>query len=95
MELWRYVTPFAQLAAARPDDVLGMGEPEGHEQQTWLVDVAVVLVDDHDRCLVEGVHATQPVRRQRATRATAEDHDAMCHDLIERWDRSPCQGRRS
>ena len=46
------VDAVVQLAAARADDVLGVGQPERHEQQTGLVDVAVVLVDDGDLHLV-------------------------------------------
>ena len=38
----------AQLGVPRAHDLVRLGEPEGHEQQPRLVDVAVVAVDDHD-----------------------------------------------
>ena len=41
-----------QLAAPRPDEVLGVGEAERHEQQPRLVDVGVVAIDDGDLGLV-------------------------------------------
>ena len=43
-----------QLAAPGPDDVLGVGQAERHEQQAGLVDVAVVLVDHGDLGVVVG-----------------------------------------
>ena len=42
-----------QLPFARTHDVLGVRQPERHEQQTRLVDVPVVLVDHRDDGLVE------------------------------------------
>ena len=53
-----------QLAAAGADDVLGVGEPEGDEEEPGLVDVAVVLVDDGDR-------RPRPGRRARRSRFAA------------------------
>ena len=38
-----------QLPVARAHDVLDVRQAERHEQQTRLVHVAVVLVDDRDR----------------------------------------------
>ncbi|HBX10276.1 MAG TPA: hypothetical protein DEG13_10915, partial [Candidatus Microthrix parvicella] len=49
------VDPSVQLARTRPHDLIGMGQCEGDEQDARLVDMAVVLVNDGDRCLVEGV----------------------------------------
>ena len=40
--------PVVELAAPGADDVLGVRQPERHEQQAGLVDVAVVLVDHRD-----------------------------------------------
>ena len=37
-----------QLAVPWPHDLLRLREPEGDEQETGLVDVPVVLVDDGD-----------------------------------------------
>ena len=59
-----------QLLAAGPDDVFGVGQAERHEQQTGLVDVAVVVVDDgdltSDSSLREAVRrsACRPCRRR-------------------------------
>ena len=69
--------PSRSCRAARPDDLVGVGEPEGDEQQARLVDVAVVAVDDVDLGLV-GVEApAQPVGDHRAARAAAEDDDPL------------------
>ena len=71
--------PVVQLPFARPHDVLGVRQPERHEQQAGLVDVPVVLVDDGDDGLVGRVQAPQPVGGQRAAGAAAEDHDPRSH----------------
>ena len=42
------VDSVVELAGSRAHDVLGVGQPERHEQQSRLVHVAVVLVDDGD-----------------------------------------------
>ena len=71
----------AQLAAARPDDLVEGGEPERHEEQAGLVDVTVVTVDDVDLGLVLVEPPAQPVRGHRAARTAAEDHDLLlAHD---------------
>ena len=75
--------PAMQLPPPRPDDVLHVGQPERHEQQAGLVDVAVVLVDDGDRQLIGAVVATQPVGGQRATGAATQDHDLASHGYTE------------
>ena len=41
-------SPSRSWRAPRADDLVGMGQPEGDEQQARLVDVAVVLVDHRD-----------------------------------------------
>ena len=66
-----------QLLAAGADDVLGVGQAERHEQQTRLVDVAVVLVDDGDRDV--GQLLAEPVRRQRAARTRSQDDNPCIH----------------
>jgi hypothetical protein len=43
------VDALMKLRAARSDDVLRIGETEGHEQQARLVDVTIVAVDHHSR----------------------------------------------
>ena len=52
------VHPVAQLALPGPDDLLGVGQPEGDEQEPGQVLVAVVLVDNRDRRLLALVDAT-------------------------------------
>ncbi|MEZ5230444.1 MAG: hypothetical protein R2710_28385 [Acidimicrobiales bacterium] len=37
-----------ELAISFADDLLGFGQAEGYEEQSGLVDVVVVLVDDVD-----------------------------------------------
>ena len=69
----------AQLPFSRPHDVLAVGQPERHEQQPRLVDVAVVLVDHGDLGLVHPIPTPQPVRDQRAARPTAEHDNARFH----------------
>ncbi len=53
----------AQLPFAGADDVLAVGQSEGNEQQSRLIDVAVILVDDGDLGLIDAVQASQPVCR--------------------------------
>ena len=72
--------PARSWACARPDDLLGLGEPERHEQQSGLVDVAVVAVDDRDLRLVAKA-PRQAVGEQRSAGAAAEDHDPVCHRI--------------
>ena len=67
--------PVVQLRGARADDRLRVGQPERHEQQAGLIDVAVVAVDDDDLGVV-AVGAPQPVGGERAAGAGAEDDDA-------------------
>ena len=66
----------AKLLVARPDDLLGLGEPERDEQQAGLVHVAVVAVDDRDARLI-AVLPLQPVRDQRPSGAPAENDDPV------------------
>jgi hypothetical protein len=70
--------PGVQLGVARPDDLVRIGQPEGHEQQPRLVDMAVVAVDDHD---LRGmaVQALQAVGGQRPAGSGAQNDDAMAH----------------
>ena len=70
-----------QLAVPRPHDLLHLGEPEGDEQETGLVDVPVVLVDDGDLDLSLVVGLAEAVRHQRAAGAAAQDHDLLRHRL--------------
>ena len=46
-----------QLAVPRPHDLVGVGQPEGDEQQPRLVDVAVVLIDHGDLDIVTRTRA--------------------------------------
>ena len=78
----------AQLAPARPHDLVDVREPEGDEEQAGLVDVPVVAVDDVDLGLVGVEAAAQPVGGHRAAGAAAEDHD-----LLPRHDRSFARAR--
>ena len=71
--------PGAQLPPAGPHDVLRVGQPEGHEQQPRLVHVAVVLVDDGDLGVLDWVQPAQPVGREGAPGAGAQDDDAVGH----------------
>ena len=65
----------AQLPVARAHDLVGLREPEGHEEQAGLVDVRIVSVDDVDFGLVGVEVAAEPVRDHRSTGAAAEDDD--------------------
>ena len=67
-----------QLRAARADDLGRIGQPERHEQQTGLVDVAVVAVDHDDLDLV-AARTAQSVGGQGAAGSGAEDEDAASH----------------
>ena len=46
------VDALVQLTVTLADNVVGIGQPERDEQQTRLVDVLVVLIDDVDLQLV-------------------------------------------
>ncbi len=67
----------AELAAARADDLVGLREAEGDEQQPRLVDVQVVAVDDVDLRLVGPEAPAQPVGGHRPAGPAAEDDDAF------------------
>jgi len=67
----------AQLAPARPHDLLDVCQPERHEEEARLVDVPVVTVDDVDLSLVRVEVASQPVRDHRSAGPTAEHDDAL------------------
>ena len=67
-----------QLRAARADDLGRVGQAERDEQQTGLVDVAIVAVDDDDLDLV-AARSAQSVGGQRAAGSGAEDDDAASH----------------
>ena len=57
----------------------GCVKPERDEQQSRLVDVAVVLIDDRDRGLAGRVGTSEPVGCQRPAGSAAQDHDAIRH----------------
>src|SRR5205823_1037979 len=69
----------AQLVAARAHDLVDLSQPEGHEEQPRLVDVAVVAVDDVDLGLVLAVAAAEPVGGHRPAGASAQDQDSLLH----------------
>jgi hypothetical protein len=64
-----------QLTPAGTHDLVHVGEAERNEQQTGLVDVLVVEVDDVDldRVGIEG--SSQPVRDHGATGARSKNHN--------------------
>ncbi len=69
-----------ELSATGSDDVLGVGQPERHEQQAGLIHVITILIHhrDADRRVVCEVLA-QPVGGQRAAGASAEYDDVLVH----------------
>jgi hypothetical protein len=71
-------TAFVKLSVAGPDDFVGIGEAERDEQQTGLIDVAVVAVDHNDLGGIV-VELAQAIGSQRAAGPRAEDDDAMAH----------------
>jgi hypothetical protein len=72
--------PAAQLAPPRPHDLVEACESERHEEQSGLVDVTVVSIDDVNLCFVGVEPAAQSVRGHRAARSGPEDHDPLpCH----------------
>ncbi len=68
-----------QLVRSGPHDLVGVGQAEGDEQQPRLVDVGIVLVDNHDLEVVGGIEAPQPVGTQGASGAASEDDDSLGH----------------
>ena len=79
--------PLAELAPPWAHDLVELGEPEGHEEEAGLVDVAVVAVDDVDLGLVVVEAAPEPVGGHRAAGAAAEDDDLRApHNA------TPCRG---
>jgi hypothetical protein len=68
-----------ELATSGSHDFFKVGEAERNEEESGLVDVAVVLVDDHDLGLVLRIQTPQPVRGQRPARSAAQNYDAMGH----------------
>ena len=72
----------SQLAPTRPHDLVDISEAEGDEEQTRLVHVPVVTVDDVDLRLFRVEAARKPVGGHRATRPGAEDDDLLlAHDV--------------
>jgi len=65
----------AQLLPPRPHDLVHLREPERDKEQSRLVDVPVVAVDDVDLGLIVVEAAAQPVGGHRAAGSPAEDHD--------------------
>ena len=75
-----------------------MGQAEGDEEQSGLVNVAVVAVDDVDLRLVGVEAAAQTVGGHRPARPAADDHDLLpAHDAspIATGTRPVAQSRRS
>ena len=66
-----------QLPVSRTHDLVGVREPEGHEEQTGLVDVRIVAVDDVDLRLVAVEVPAEPVRDHSSTGAAPEDDDPL------------------
>jgi hypothetical protein len=67
---------------SRADDLLGVGQPERDEEQSWLVDVVIVLVDDDDIDPFGGKDPSQAVGAKRPPGSSAEDHDPFGHGPI-------------
>jgi hypothetical protein len=68
-----------QLVMSRADDLVGAGQPERDEEQSWLVDVVIVLVDDDDLDLFWGKDPSQAVGAERPPGSSTEDHDPFGH----------------
>ena len=66
-----------ELTATGANDVLGMGQPEGNEQQARLVDMAIVLIDHRDGRLAAPISLSQAVGGQGPAGSAAQDDDAM------------------
>ena len=71
-----------QLTMPRADDLVGVGQPERDEEQSWLVDVVVVLVHDDDLDVFCGKEPPQTVGAERPSGSPAQDHDSFGHDSI-------------
>jgi hypothetical protein len=68
-----------ELARPRSHDVLRVCEAERDEQQTGLIDVTVVGVDDRDRRLGCREGLAEPVGGQGSAGPAAEDHNPGGH----------------
>ncbi len=68
-----------ELAVPGPHDLVDLRQAERDEQETGLVDMAVVLVDDDDLEVSLVVALAEAVRHQGAAGATSEDHDPLRH----------------
>ena len=66
-------------APARLDQLVRRVDAERQQQQTRLVEMGVVLVDDRDRPVARGQPPAQLVDRHRARGASSEDHQSP-HD---------------
>ena len=71
------VDALVELFVALADDVVGLGQTERHEQQTGLVDVLVVLVDDVDLQLSGRELLSKSVGGERAARAGSQNHHSL------------------
>jgi len=70
------------LATPRADDLVGVCQPEGDEEQSWLVDVIVILIDDHDLDICPGIEPPQAIGAEGAPGPPAADRDPLSHDPI-------------
>jgi hypothetical protein len=66
----------------RPDDLVDRRETERHEQQTGLIDVAIVAVDDMDVHVVLVELPPQAIGDHGAAGTAAENHDLLPHDRL-------------
>jgi hypothetical protein len=71
-----------QLVLPRADDLVGMAQPEWDEEQSWLVDVVIVLVHDHDLDAIFVEEMPHAIGAECAPGSSAQDHDPFGHDPI-------------
>src|SRR5262249_3640917 len=69
-----------ELPAARAHERLRLRKPKRDEEETGLVDVVVVAVDDVDLQLVGAASAPELVRKQGSRRARSEDYELLGHE---------------
>jgi hypothetical protein len=70
-----------QLPAPGPDKFLGVRVAKRHEQQTRLVYVAVILIDNRDREVLRRILPAEAIRSQGAASPATQDHNSLSHLL--------------
>ena len=72
-----------ELLRSWPHDVVGCGKSEGDEQQSGLIHVPCVLIDDRDVQLVTAVGCAQTVGGERSACSGSQNDNSCFHRYLD------------